>query len=223
MVEKERETAKKKGPIKLYVEGGGDASSLKTECRRGFSEFLKKAGFVGKMPRIVACGSRENAFDNFSTAVKNGETALLLVDSESEIHPAHQTENQETWTPWAHLKERQGDNWAQPVNATDEDCHLMVQCMEAWFLSDHTLLSQFFGSTILRKHLPNEGSCIETISKKQVFEKLSAAIKECGAKSEYSKGSHSFKLLANLNPDRVINSSPWARRFMDLLKKRLGA
>jgi hypothetical protein len=28
--------------VKLYVEGGGNAKPLKTACRNGFSEFLKK-------------------------------------------------------------------------------------------------------------------------------------------------------------------------------------
>ena len=47
--------------VKLYVAGSGDAKPLKTACRKGFSEFLKKVGLTGRMPRIVACGSRENA------------------------------------------------------------------------------------------------------------------------------------------------------------------
>lgn len=29
--------------MKIYVEGGGDAASLKAECRKGFAEFLEKA------------------------------------------------------------------------------------------------------------------------------------------------------------------------------------
>ena len=47
--------------MRLYVEGGGDSSTLKTACRAGFSEFLRKAGLRGYLPRIVACGSRTNA------------------------------------------------------------------------------------------------------------------------------------------------------------------
>ena len=47
--------------LHLYVEGGGDSKVLRTACRRGFSEFLAKAGLQGHMPRIVACGGRSQA------------------------------------------------------------------------------------------------------------------------------------------------------------------
>ena len=50
----------------LYVEGGGaEAKLLRTACRRGFSEFLAKAGLKGRMPRIVACGGRQQRLDTF--------------------------------------------------------------------------------------------------------------------------------------------------------------
>lgn len=53
--------------MKLYVEGGGDTNLLRTACRQGFSEFLKKAGLAGRMPRVVACGGRQDAYDAFCT------------------------------------------------------------------------------------------------------------------------------------------------------------
>ena len=44
--------------VKVYVEGGGDRNkALQTQCRRGFSEFVKKNGLAGRMPRIVAYSS----------------------------------------------------------------------------------------------------------------------------------------------------------------------
>ncbi|MDR0720595.1 MAG: hypothetical protein LBF78_13230, partial [Treponema sp.] len=55
--------------VKIYVEGGGDTHTLRTACRRGFSGFLEKAGLKGYMPRIVACGSRNNAYADFCTAM----------------------------------------------------------------------------------------------------------------------------------------------------------
>jgi hypothetical protein len=64
--------------MKIYVEGGGDTHSLKTECRRGFTEFLKNAGLAGHLPQIVACGGRGIAFDRFSIAIQNNEPAMLL-------------------------------------------------------------------------------------------------------------------------------------------------
>ena len=97
--------------IKVYVEGGGDGSQLKTECRRAFSTFFEKAGLKGTMPRVVACGSRSNAYDDFCTALRTAsadELPLLLVDSEAPVTVAD---------PWKHLKEREGDQWDKPDTA----------------------------------------------------------------------------------------------------------
>ena len=121
--------------IKIYVEGGGDSNQLKRKCRRGFAKFFEQAGFQGKMPKIIACGSRNDAFGDFCTAVRtptNDEYPLLLVDSEGPVIPRHYDK------PWAHLKER--DFWNQPADTTDEQAHLMVQCMESWFLADRHCL-----------------------------------------------------------------------------------
>jgi hypothetical protein len=120
--------------VKLYVEGGGDTKSLQIECRKGFREFLEKAGLKGKMPAIIACGGRQNAYDSYCTAVKNDEQAVLLVDSEAPIVPQHQQGSSDTWQPWQHLKQRPGDGWDRLAGSTDTDCHLMVQVMESWFL-----------------------------------------------------------------------------------------
>lgn len=54
--------------VKIYVEGGGNLARLKRKCRQAFSSFFKRAGFKDRMPRIVACGSRNNAYDDFCTA-----------------------------------------------------------------------------------------------------------------------------------------------------------
>ena len=72
--------------VTLYVEGGGDTNALKTACREGFREFITKAGIKGR-PRIVACGTRRDAFESFCTAIDQGEAAMLLVDSEAPVSP----------------------------------------------------------------------------------------------------------------------------------------
>jgi hypothetical protein len=95
--------------IKLFVEGGGDSRVLKTACREGFAEFLLKAGLGGNMPRIVACGSRRAAFEDFCTAISNSQRALLLVDSETPVDSKHQKGDDNTlWKPWSHLVQREG-------------------------------------------------------------------------------------------------------------------
>ena len=61
------------------------------------------------MPRIVACGSRSDAFSDFKKAAAiagDNFFPLLLVDSEEDV-----TESE----PWKHLKAR--DNWERPESA----------------------------------------------------------------------------------------------------------
>jgi hypothetical protein len=207
--------------VYLFVEGGGNSNELKTECRRGFSVFLEKAGLKGKMPRIVACGGREQAFDRFSTAEKNGERALLLVDSETAITADCQQGDSGTWKPWTHLKNRQGDNWEKPDNAADDDCHLMVQCMESWFIADRETLKTFFGQDFNANALPALGNSIEAIDMVQIYQSLANATRNCEAKGQYGKGKHSFKILALIDPVKVTAASPWAERFVKTAKVKM--
>ncbi len=208
--------------MKIYVEGGGRTTLLRTSCRQGFSEFLKKAGCAGRMPRIVACGSREDAFGAFSTAMKKGESAMLLVDSESPVADDCRQGEMDNWRPWRHLGERLGDHWEKPTEATESDCHLMVQCMEAWFLADRNTLHDFFGHGFHEQSLPGAEKTVESISKQEIFPALARATKNCKTKAPYGKGEHSFKLLARVSPELVAAASPWASRFMHIAKIRLG-
>jgi hypothetical protein len=208
--------------VYLFVEGGGNSNDLKTECRHGFSVFLEKAGLKGKMPRIVACGGREQAFDRFVTAVKHGESALLLVDSETLIATDCQIGSNKTGKPWAHLKNRQGDNWDQPDNASDDDCHLMAQCMESWFIADRETLKAFFGTGFNEDALPSPQNPVELVDKAQIYKSLIEATKSCGTKKPYGKGEHSFKVLAQIDPAKVIAASPWADRFVRMVKIKMG-
>lgn len=215
--------------MKLYVEGGGDSTALKTACREGFSKFLEKAGFKGRMPRVVACGSRSDAFDSFCTAIRNREPAILLVDSEVSVLEAAQPgdtakrEDRDQWLPWLHLQQNQGDGWNAPEGSEDLQCHLMVQCMEAWLLADRATLKQFFGQGFKDNALPAVTHTLEVIEKAKIYNALATATRDCKTKSAYGKGEHSFKLLAMIDPDKVISTSPWAKRFIETLQMRMGA
>ncbi len=198
---------------KLFIEGGGDSESLRAACRSGFTDFLKKAGLAGRMPKIIPSGSRRKTYDDFCTAIENNQKAFLLVDSEDLVDAQHQNK------PWQHLAARPGDLWAQPTGATDEQCHLMVVCMESWFLADREKLATFFGQGFQASALPAPTRAIESITKQQVYDALSRATAQCKTKAQYGKGQHSFKLLALVSPDTVCTASPWAKRFVDELKK----
>ena len=97
-----------KKDVRLYVEGGGDSDSLHSVCRRGFSAFLEKAGLSGRMPRIIACGSRNEAYNRFVIACAQPNIIpILLVDSECSV-PDESDSDCKSWQPWQYLKVRDG-------------------------------------------------------------------------------------------------------------------
>ena len=198
--------------VNVYVEGGGDAKALKIRCRRGFRQFFERAGLSGRMPTVVPCGSRNNAFESYCTALAaagQNDFPVLLVDSESAV----------TQEPWDHLKTR--DNWQRPANSNDEQAHLMVQCMEAWFIVDRESLARFFGQGFSENPLP-ESQDIETISKQNVFHALQMATRNSKTKGEYGKSEHSFEILGQLDPAKVRRGSSHARKLLDALITRCG-
>ena len=197
--------------VKVYVEGGGDAKDLRTKCRRGFSSFFQKANLAGRMPQIIACGSRKTAFDKFRIALgarKAEEFVVLLVDSEDPV-----AENSGSWQ---HLAGR--DGWDRPLGATDENAHLMVQCMEAWFLVDREILEAYFGRNFNRNALPDRRD-IEEVAKGDVFNGLRNATRRC-KKGVYGKGSHSFDILERIDPAKIGALSPHAECLIDTLREK---
>ena len=199
--------------VSVYVEGGGDSREMRARCRKGFSSFLEKANLVGRMPRIIACGGRNSAFDKFRTALgsRNAEEFIvLLVDSEDPVTHGSPA--------WLHLRNR--DGWEKPDEATDENAHLMVQCMEAWFLADKDNLAAYFGHRFNRNALPGRQE-IEDVAKDDVLGGLKNATRQC-KKGEYGKGRHSFDILEQTDPAKVVDASPHASRLVETLQQKSG-
>jgi hypothetical protein len=201
--------------VRIYVEGGGDHNKfLQTQCRRGFSEFFRKAGLVGRMPRIVACGGRRHAYDSFRTSHENAgmyDFSILLVDSEA---PVVGTD------PWEHVRLRAGDGWQCPGGASQDQIHLMVQAMEAWFHADKEMLQKYFGQGFRLAALRPRPD-IDNIPKADLFTGMQMATRDCVKKGEYSKGQHSFEILAQIDPAKVRASSPaHAGRLFSVLDRK---
>ena len=183
---------------------------------------MEKAGLQGNMPAVVACGSRQGAYDSFCIAARTGEQALLLVDSEESVNARYQKGEPEEWKPWGHLHQRQGDQWQKPQGTDDLACHLMVQCMETWFLADRASLCHFFGQGFNTNALPSEKSRLESIDKGRIYKALLDASRACKTKGKYGKGPHSFKILEQIDPTKITGASPWARRFVDTARSKMG-
>lgn len=199
--------------VKVYLEGGGDNRFLRAQCRQNFKTFFCKAGLKGRMPRIVASGGRVKAFEDFRNALKKAgaeDFTVLLVDSEDSVGVEEGS--------WVHLKRR--DNWDKPAAATDDNAHLMAQCMESWFLADQDKLAAFFGDGFNRGALPAR-LAVEDIPKQDVLNGLKAATRNRGRKGEYHKGRHAFRILSCLDPEKVTAASPHARRLVETLLAKM--
>ena len=154
------------------------------------------------MPRIVASGSREDAYDAFKTAHTRGNRhVMLLVDAEGPVAAAG---------PWEHLRQR--DGWRRHSGATDDQCHLMVQIMESWFLADRETLEDFYGQRFNVNALPHNPN-IEAVSKHDVLNRLAQATRPT-QKGSYAKGGHGFAILEKLDPNKVRSASRSAKRFL---------
>jgi Domain of unknown function (DUF4276) len=198
---------------KLFVEGGGDHNhALKAECRRAFRERLERAGLEMRHLQVVPCGGRHQAYRQFCTAIRSGEPALLLVDAEAPVV----VEN-----PWQHVARRPGDKWDQPEGATEEQLHLMVQCMEAWLLADRRALREYFGQGFQESSLPAATRGVEEVGKSDLYDSLEKATRKTKTKGAFAKGKHSFKLLAMLDPDLIRTAGGWAERFFVTLERLL--
>lgn len=203
----------------LYVEGGGDNNkALRTDARRAFSTLLAQANLAGRMPRVVASGSRSQAYKDFCRALAGASGAdrvFLLVDAEGRADgkPSEQV-------AWNHVATREGDGWSQPESRHEDHLHLMVQAMEAWMMADRAKMAAYFGADFDAKQLPKQGQDLESIPKSQLAPAIAEAAKKCKKRS-YDKGKHSFGLLETLNVAAIRQASPWAERFFASLERLL--
>lgn len=190
--------------IRFYIEGGGDSKDTKGFLRQGFSTFLKDLISLARNKRIrwqtITCGSRQAAFDAFKTALRQHPESfnVLLVDSEGPV----------TTRPWHHLHER--DRW-QVAELSDDQCHLMTQAMEAWFIADIRALANFYGAGFYENRIPRTPD-VEQIAKGQLEACLRDATRET-QKGEYHKTRHAPKLLEMIDPATVRHASRHCERL----------
>src|SRR5690348_5643267 len=77
--------------LKIYFEGGSRTTRSSGPLRKGMSNLLSEVGEMARQKgwtlRLIACGSRNEAFDDFRISVSSGEAAnsVLLIDSEVKL------------------------------------------------------------------------------------------------------------------------------------------
>lgn len=195
---------------KLYLEGGGDSRELRIRCREGFRKLLESAGFKGKMPQLIACGSRDSTYRDFKTAYtnSNADYVAMLVDSEEPVADPEKT--------WDHLKAR--DGWEQPDGSNDEQVLFMTTCMETWIASDMDTLRQHYGNCFQQSALPPLHN-IEQHDRHDIQERLKEAT--CNCSNAYQKNLRSFEVLGKLNPTTLETHLAAFRRTKRILNEKL--
>lgn len=191
---------------KICVEGGGDDAYTLRLCKSAFVRYCEKVVAPLRMPRVVACGSRDEAYRDFTASLTAGNYDLvaLLVDSEEPVQTALAID---------HLRTR--DHWQIPQTSAQQ-VFLMVQCMESWFLADKDTLEGYYGQNFLRNSLPGRAD-VEAIPKTTVMASLEHASTPC-QKKKYHKTNHGFAILALIDPGLVEAASQHARLFNDFLR-----
>lgn len=196
--------------VRVYVEGGGNYkhTDTSTACRSGFVQLFERLGLPQRRLSVVACGSRSETFKDFRQRVRQQteEFVILLVDSEGPVGAAGS---------WAYLRNR--DNWRRPTRSTEDQAHLMVQCMEAWFLADRQALGSFYEQGFLSGSLPGHAN-IEEVPKDELVRRLEHASRNT-QKGRYHKTRHGFALLALIDPQRVRAASRRAGTLFDVLTR----
>jgi hypothetical protein len=196
--------------VRVFVEGGGPQRRTQTACRRAFHLFFEKLLGDRARPRIIPSGSRDEAYRDFCRSLANDPDTfpVLLVDSEDPV-PAGKTAR-------AHLRDRD-PHWTNTM--PDEQVHLMVQCMEAWFLADIPAVARYYGHEFKESALPRNPN-IEEIPKRDVMNGLDRA-SGATSKGPYHKTKHGFDILERIDPSAVRQRSPFADALFTVLLAKL--
>ena len=205
--------------IAIYVEGGGDTAQQKSELRQGlaglFNQIKSNAASKGWSLRFTCCGNRNQAHQDFIKAPKeNHRINVLLVDSEEAIPTFDKCKDARLRVE--HLKKR--DKW-NFEKANPEHVHLMVQCMEAWIISDAEALATFYGQGFLENCLPKRNDLEEEL-KSDIEKKIMQATRGT-QKGEYAKIKHASKLLKIVSPTKIEKRCPRFKEFVRWLDETI--
>ena len=199
----------------IFLEGassGPDSGESQKRCREAFHRLLENSGFKDRKPRLVACGSRKNAFEDFKNAHARNRGGIFIamwIDSEDPL--------QDLEAAWSHLKPRRDDQWTRPVGAKDDQVLFMTTCMETWIVADRDALKKHYRGKLQISALPPLDD-LESRHRDKIREQLTHATRNC--KNAYAKGTRSFEVLAKLSP-AALDALPSFKRVRRILNQNL--
>ena len=135
-------------------------------------------------------------------------------DNISNLHP----DTGLTRDPWQHLATGSAPLVPKPARATAAHAHRMAVSMETWLVADAKRLADYYGAGFQASALPTHAQ-LENVAKTDLNQRLVRATSNT-KKGHYSKGSHSFDLLATIVPAVMELKLPHAKRFFDVLREQ---
>ena len=200
----------------IYVEGGATGANskyLNIRCQEAFHKLLDRMGFVGRKPRLVACGGREAVYSRFVIELSASFATYVAMWIDSEEPTVHPEE------AWEHLKMTTTVHpWARPPGAQDDQVLFMTTCMETWIVADQDVLGIHYGSKLQSSALPPLLG-LERRGRHEIQDKLQHATRNCS--NAYQKGKRSFEVLAKLTPATLEQHLPSFARIHRILNAKL--
>jgi Domain of unknown function (DUF4276) len=205
--------------IRIYIEGDTKrkGKNSKISLGQGFNSFFKELDEKAKEKkvkfRLIMCGSTAETFKDFLLGVKSHQNSFVafLIDADNEVG--------DNETPKSFLqKQEKSRNW-NFENVKDEQCHLMVQIMESWFLADVETLKSFYGQNFKHNAIPKQPN-IEKIAKPDVEKSLDKAASETN-KGKYHKIRHGAELLSKIETGKVRAKAAHCNRLFETINKNL--
>jgi hypothetical protein len=199
--------------VRLYVEGGPKSANAAgfRSFRTSFKQHLTKLHPSLNTLEVSPCGSTEETIRDYARAIREqpkNSILALLVDADSPVT---------TDGPAQHLKTKLD---AVYLPAKDrENTFLMVQCMEAWLVTDLPALEKCFGKNAREVQYPKNRD-IEAVSKRELMAALDKAAASTPTR-HYHKIRDGAKILAALSPARVAERSRHASELHAFLLKSI--
>lgn len=194
---------------RLYVEGGpkGTHADGLRRLKNSFKQHLMRLDPKLRSLDVSPCGSTDETIRDYAHAVRECEskcTPALLVDSDAPV----------LGSPAEHLGQKL--NSAKVPVIARQNLFLMVQCMEAWLVTDRLALEKCYGSSMAVQFPPNPD--IEAVQKKDIFAALDSAARGTPTR-RYHKVRDGARILAELRPESVAARSKHARALHKFLRE----
>lgn len=198
--------------IRIYIEGDTkqkgkfNTISLREGFNHFFLELIVKARAKNIVLRLIMCGSKYETFKDFLNAAKSYENSFVcfLLDSDAPVDNQTAKAFLQTQNPLWHLQ-----------TVEENQCDLMIQIMESWFLADKEKLGEFYGQGFNQNTLPKNAN-VENVLKADVENGLANATRNT-QKGEYHKTRHGAEILKLINPKKVRDAAPHCKEIFTVI------